>query len=165
MAFNLQNKKKTDKLNINDYELKTSCDNQCSFYLWSDDNATFDGIKANVIRANVNLSEDNTHNIKLDISDFCCVAKTSEYLVFESKEKSIYLVLALSGAPDLNGDFNLVNNSLKAVDCVFAGKTVEYRIKDTRRTTDYPCILDMWLVAFDQLSDNTLNAVINNICI
>lgn len=166
MSFDLTNKKVLTQLVVNDFCFKISSEKKdCPFYVWTDDNA-FIGEKAvELLRVNVNLSENDLYRLSVDITDFECRASKGDYLVFQSKNHSIYIVFSTISNPDLNGDFSIVNPSRKAVECSFIGNKLAYNIKDQRIFTNNACILDMWIIKPKDDSDNLINDILNDICL
>lgn len=166
MSFDLTNKKVLTQLVVNDFCFKISSEkNDCPFYVWSDDNAFIGEKSVNLLRVNVNLSENALYRLSVDITDFECQANKGDYLVFHSKNHSIYIVFSTTSNPDLNGDFSIVNPSQKAVECSFIGNKLTYSIKDQRMFASNACILDMWIIKTKDESDNLIYDILNDICL
>lgn len=166
MSYDLKNKLITSILNVEEFrfEIKTN-ENSCSFYCWTDENATLSTKEVRLYRVNVNLSEVNEHNLKIDVNGFQCLAKHGEYLIFKSKSSATYLVCSTSVNYDYNNEFSIKNPSKKAVECSFVDDNLTFNVKDLRMFTNHACLLDIWIVVQKNSSDSILEEITKDLCL
>lgn len=166
MAYNLENKIKTDKLIVNDFLFEILSEKTpLEFYCWSDENATLSNKKVALKRVNFNLSENDFYHLQMTLSDFQLVAKHGDYLIFANEDNSTYVVVCSTVNHDYNNDFAIKNPSAKAVECSFVENKLTFSIKDVRMLTQYACILDMWFVCPQERDISILQEIIDDLCL